>query len=65
MASKEKKTAAAAPLPTALDLFFQSLESRTSDATHLRLLKAARKADPAAALERELSKIMEELLHEA
>lgn len=64
MASKEKKTAAAAHPPTALDLFFQSLESRTSNATHLRLLKAARRADPATALERELSKIMEELLHE-
>jgi len=65
MAGKAKKAAAVAPLPTALDLFFQSLESRTSDATHRRLLKAAREVDPAAALERELSKIMEELLHEA
>jgi hypothetical protein len=65
MASKAKKTAAVAPQPTALDSFFQSLESRTSDATHRRLLKAARKVDPAAALERELSTIMEELLHEA
>jgi hypothetical protein len=65
MASKAKKTAAVAPLPTALDLFFHSLESRTSNVTHRRLLKAAREVDPAAALERELSKIMEELLHEA
>jgi hypothetical protein len=65
MADKVKKTAAVASLPTALDLFFRSLESRTSDATHRRLLKAAREVDSAAALERELSKIMEELLHEA
>ena len=64
MVSKEKKTAAVARVPAALDLFFQSLESRTSNATHLRLLKAARGADPAAALECELSKIMEELLRE-
>jgi hypothetical protein len=64
MARKVKNTVPAGRLPTVLDLFFQSLESRTSDATHLRLLKAARKADPAAALERELIKIMEELLHE-
>ena len=64
MARKEKKTAAVARSPTAFDFFFQSLESRTSNPTHLRLLKAARKADPAAALEHELNKIMEELLHE-
>jgi hypothetical protein len=64
MARKGKKTTAVARAPLALDLFFQSLESRTSNATHLRLLKAARKANPAAALDHELSKIMEELLDE-
>ncbi len=58
-------TSAAAPTgPSALDVFFTSLESRTSDPTHLRLLKAARKSNPAAALEKELAKIMEELLRE-
>ena len=64
MASKEKKPAAAGHVPSALDSFFQSVESRTSNPTHLRLLNAARKGDPVSSLERELSKIMEELLHE-
>jgi len=49
---------------TALEEFFTFLESRTSNAIHLRLLKAARKPDPAGALEKELAKIMEELLRE-
>lgn len=56
---------AASPVQTAVETFFQSLSTRTSDPTHLRLLKAARKPDPGAALERELDRIMEELLHEA
>jgi hypothetical protein len=50
--------------PSALGTFFRAVEKRTSDPTHLRLLNAAREADPAAALEKELDKIMEELLHE-
>jgi hypothetical protein len=53
------------PQRTAVEVFFQSLEARTSDPIHLRLLKAARKADPAASLEKELGKVMEELLREA
>jgi hypothetical protein len=60
--------AAASPAtPTgssALDVFFTSLESRTSDPIHRRLLKASRKPNPVAALEKELAKIMEELLRE-
>jgi hypothetical protein len=64
MTGETEKLTKASPLNSAFEVFFQSLEGRTSDATHLRLLKAARKRDPAAALERELRKIMEELLHE-
>jgi len=54
----------AAATPAALDLFFEALTSRTADGTHLRLLRAARSSDPATALEGELTKIVEELLHE-
>jgi hypothetical protein len=61
--TRKVKNAGAPPTP--LELFFQTLESRTSDTTHLRLLKAARKADPATAVERELGRIIEELLREA
>ena len=51
--------------PTAtLDSFFKSLESRTTDPIHLRLLRAARKPNHTAALEREFSKVVEELLRE-
>jgi hypothetical protein len=65
MTAKIKKRLAVPPPPSALEAFFQSLQARTSNPTHLRLLQAARKADPASALEKELGKIMEELLHEA
>jgi hypothetical protein len=54
----------ATPAQGVLEGFFQSLTARTSDPTHLRLLKAARRGDPSGALERELARIMEELLHE-
>lgn len=50
---------------SAVDAFFQSLEARTSDPAHLRLISAAKKADPTPALEKELRKIIEELLNEA
>jgi hypothetical protein len=53
-----------AATPAALEQFFEALTSRTSEDTHLRLLKAALSSDPATALERELTKIVEELLHE-
>lgn len=49
---------------TALEAFLSSVELRTTDATHKRLLKVARNANPAAALELELAKVMEELLRE-
>lgn len=65
MTAETTKQTTVSPQPSALEVFFQSLGERTTDATHLRLLKAARKADPTAALEKELGKIMEELLHEA
>jgi hypothetical protein len=50
---------------TALELFFKNLERRTDDPVHQRLLKAAQKADPSSSIERELAKIMEEILREA
>jgi hypothetical protein len=64
MARKGTKSPSEKSPPSALDTFFRGLESRTSNVTHLRLLKAAQKGDPAAGLERELHKIMEELLRE-
>jgi hypothetical protein len=53
------------PNHTALTAFFESVKSRTSDLVHLRLLKAAAKEDPAPALEKELEKIVQEILDEA
>jgi hypothetical protein len=64
MTVKKTKNDAGTVQPTALALFFMSIESRTSDAIHLRLLKAAQKPNPATELERELTKIMEEILRE-
>lgn len=49
---------------TVLNAFFQSVEVQTSDPVHLRLLKAAAKPDPGAALERELTRIVQEILDE-
>lgn len=60
--NKDKPTQPQQPPAGPLDTFFEALESGTSDATHLRLLKAARKPDPAAALEREFEKVIKELL---
>lgn len=62
MAKDQDKVDAA--VPTALELFFKSLESRTDDPIHRRLLKAAQKDDPSTSVERELVKIMEEIFHE-
>lgn len=62
MAKDQSKADAAAP--TAIELFFKSLESRTDDPVHRRLLKAAQKDDPSSSVERELAKIMEEILRE-
>jgi hypothetical protein len=62
MAKDQDKADAA--VPAALELFFKSLESRTDDAIHRRLLKAAQKDDPSSSIERELVKIMEEILRE-
>lgn len=61
MANKKNTDAA----PTALELFYKSVESRTDDPVHRRLLKAAQKGEPAASVEGELKKIMEEILREA
>jgi hypothetical protein len=61
--AKDKKNVDAAA-PTALELFFNSLDKRTQDPVHRRLLKAARKDDPSSSVERELRKIMEEILRE-
>jgi hypothetical protein len=48
-----------------LETFLKSIEAQTTDVTHLRLIKAARKSNPAASVERELVKVMEEILNEA
>jgi hypothetical protein len=61
---KAKNGDSAAQSISALDLFFRSLESRISDPIHLRLVKAARNADPDAALEREFEKVIAELIRE-
>lgn len=56
---------AAKPTNTSpVDAFFKTLHERTEDPVHQRLLKAARRPDPSAALERELRRIMEELINE-
>lgn len=47
-----------------LDAFFKALEERTKDAVHLRLLQAARKPDPEGALEKELARIVKEIVDE-
>lgn len=57
--------AAKVPERSAVKTFFESVESRTSNPVHLRLLKAAAKEDPSAALERELGRIVQEILDEA
>lgn len=56
--------AARAPNHPALKAFFESVKLRTSDPVHLRLLKAAAKEDPDAALEKELERIVQEILDE-
>lgn len=62
MAKNQNNANAAAP--TAIELFFESLERRTDDPVHRRLLNAAKKVDPSSSVERELAKIMEEILRE-
>lgn len=52
------------PSTTALNAFFRDLEERTTDPVHQRLIKAARKADPAVALDRELAKLIKEIVDE-
>lgn len=51
------------PPPSAVEAFLKALESRTEDPMHLRLIQAARSANPAASLEKELARVIEELLH--
>lgn len=45
--------------------FLALVASKTSDPAHRRILKAAEKKDVGAAIEAELSQIIEETLHEA
>jgi hypothetical protein len=49
----------------ALEKFFRNIEERTQDATHRRLIRAARKKHPTNALEAELGRIVQEILDEA
>lgn len=50
---------------SAIERFFQAVESRTDDAMHRRLVRAAKKKDPAGALEAELGRVVQEILDEA
>ena len=53
------------PAGTATERFLALLRARTKDPVHLRLIAAAQKPGAAAALEKELVSIVEEILREA
>ncbi len=48
-----------------LRAFFGRVEGLTDDPVHVRLIGAARKKDPEVALEKELKKVIQEILDEA
>ena len=50
--------------PTRVQQFLAVVASRTTDAAHLRILKAAEADYSGAAIESELVRIIDELLHE-
>lgn len=50
---------------TRVENFLVAVEAKTSDAVHRRLLRACRQSDPAFAMETELGKVVNEILHEA
>lgn len=51
--------------PTRVEGFLVAVEAKTTDSVHRRLLRACREPDPASAMETELGKIVNEILHEA
>ena len=53
------------PEVSALEKFFRTVEERTDDAMHRRLIRAAKRKDPAGALEAELGRVVQEILDEA
>ena len=53
------------PSPTSVEAFFKTLKARTADPIHSRLIRAAGRANPGAAMESELNRIIVELLDEA
>ena len=44
--------------------FLLAIEKNLTDPIHLRLLRACRQADPSSALDAELNKVIDEILHE-
>jgi hypothetical protein len=50
------------PDESSIDRFLARIEERTTDPVHQRLVKAARRPDPKAAMENELARIIEEIL---
>jgi hypothetical protein len=65
MSAERRKAASKSVADSSTSRFLTSLETRVSDPVHRRLLKAARKANPASALESELRAILDETLNEA
>jgi hypothetical protein len=53
------------PSTSSVETFFRTLEVRTADPVHVRLITAARRANPDASMEDELHRIIVELLDEA
>jgi len=47
------------------EVFLRAVESKTANPYHQRLLKACRETNPGVALEEELTRIINEILHEA
>ena len=52
------------PKQTALEQFLQAVEGKTDDPIHKRLLKASRGENPTESLEKELGKIISEIIDE-
>ncbi len=44
--------------------FLQSVEKKTDDEVHRRILRACRQGDPTTCVEEELEKVIKEILHE-
>jgi hypothetical protein len=53
------------PSTSSVETFFKTLKDRTADPVHVRLIAAARRANPGVSMENELNRIIVELLDEA